>query len=250
MQKIKVTSDELHDAILETRRVVSSSFASVSRSSEGKYQDTDDLPPLLLPGGDIGDLGIILAASNTYGFKVNNDKVWELIQTYQNDFVKHDLKNTYPHVKELVGNPAAFQLSEDSVKHITSLLPKGNEEFTTDHINGAVILIKGMYALPSQLSINSDFGKKRISPFAFHYTLVNQRHRVIAHDLIEKNIVELFPGQDEEYLYEVISDMTDIHLFESIGRTAPNLPIYKVEFDKDSNFIIEDLSATLMSIVE
>ncbi len=97
----------------------------------------------------------------------------------------------------------------------------------------AVVQIRGNYGILPR--------KSKYEVFIFHETLASERHRVLAKKLIEQTAVTLFPGCDEEYLYEALSDMTDSYLYETVARLGKGLPIYYVEFDTEGLFTIDEM---------
>lgn len=237
MQKITITPEELHDAVVMHRYTIDTKTEFQADASD-LFRDNHSAA-LYIPGGDIGDMAIFLAAAHNYGFEIDKGALWNILMSYQSPELDHISKS--PHLHEIIDNNKAFQLDDSDCRFIESLIPhKGHR--VENVLNGAAILMKGQFTLPSCMEIVANTQRKNIYPFIFHYSLINKRHKDTVKKLLEENALKLFPGQDEEYLYEVISDMTDNHLFESIKRLIPTLPIYLVSFEENGNFSIETLS--------
>lgn len=154
-----------------------------------------------------GQIDLILKTAEVYGFRANKKKCVAVFD-------------------EIVGRSKDFA---------NSLSPSSQEKLS------AVLQIKGDYVLASKLFLKSQQEDMAVNIFVFYETLVNQRHRIVAKKLIEKKAVTLFPGCDDEYLYEALSDMIDNHLYETMRRLGKGLPIYYVEFDSEGSFTIEEM---------
>ena len=77
--------------------------------------------------------------------------------------------------------------------------------------------------------------------FGLHQTFLNERNKYAASLLKESAKLHLLPGQEEDYLYEILSDTADILFFESAKRLCHDFPIFAASFDKDGLVEIEDL---------
>lgn len=106
--------------------------------------------------------------------------------------------------------------------------------------DGAVVLIRGSYSISSHFSLQTEIGFIEGTMFVYQETCTSEFHKKVARLLVEQKAVQLFPGTDEEYLYEVLSDMTDSYLFETLKRLTPGLPIFEVVFDSDGTFNITE----------
>ena len=151
------------------------------------------------------------------------------------------------HIKQMMQDPKAYNLNQEQLiflKKFLELVKKQGACETIlegDHQEGAVLQIQGPYSLYPRFSEQIDQGKTKTQAFIFHSTLVNERHKLIAKKLIEEKIVKLFPGYDEEYLYEALSEVSENHLFETLKRLASGLPIFQVSFDSDGSFTIKEM---------
>jgi len=64
--------------------------------------------------------------------------------------------------------------------------------------------------------------------------LIDGRHRALSKNLIKNSNVKLYGDLTDEYLYEVLSEMSDTHLFETIKQIDSFLPIYSVSITDSS----------------
>ena len=108
-----------------------------------------------------------------------------------------------------------------------------------DHQEGAVLIVRGNYGVLPKYVLEDESKRILVEVFVYQATLSDSRHRVLSKKLLENKAVELFPGCDEEYLYEVMIEMAENHLFETANRLAKGLPIFTVEFQSDGTFSIE-----------
>ncbi|PIY70080.1 hypothetical protein COY89_03125 [Candidatus Roizmanbacteria bacterium CG_4_10_14_0_8_um_filter_36_36] len=105
----------------------------------------------------------------------------------------------------------------------------------------AVIFITGNYSVKSRYLLQTNEGAVTIEVFLYHQDRVKFRVRQIAKKLINKKLVKLYPGCDEEYLYEVLLESSDSFLFERLKKIAKDLPIYQLSFETDGGFEIKEM---------
>lgn len=134
-----------------------------------------------------------------------------------------------------------FDVDKEKTKAILKkeLSYEGSNEDT--FFNGAILQIRGNYSVKPTFSISTDDGDLNGNLFVFHETIANQIHRKISDKLIKNKAVKLFPGTDEEYLYEVLSESTEEQLYETLKKLALDLPIYLVEFKDDGSFKVKEV---------
>lgn len=247
---------QVNDLILQNKYPVDQSRKFISRCIDGRYEYIVGLPALALPGGELGQLAIIYAAANDYGFVIDHEKVFmvvcEVIGGIKN-FSVHSDTNTYSlktgcgHAKALHSNPSAYSLTEKDISlldtQISYVAEHGARETVVhgDHHEGAMITIRGSYGVYPRYDIDVGGIIRTIETFVFHQSLVDERHKVIAKKLVEEGAVTLVEGCDEEYLYTVLTEMTDVHLLETAKCLAKGLPMYAVVFKNEGAFDLEDL---------
>lgn len=259
VQKQTLSKEQIHELVSSNRYPVNPHTKFFSRCIDGRYLNTPNLQPLAIPGADAGELAIILATANAYGFTVYEDKVVEaLLATVGGvkNFCFHTDQHadqSLPaggcgHLKQMKLDPPAYQMEPKQfdfiISKLSALKQKGAQEdiLEGEHMEGAVIIVSGDYSLYPRFELQTtNGGAPLVEVFVFHQSLVNDRHRILAQNLIDKDAVKLFPGCDAEYLYEVLSDTTDNHLFETAKRLAKDLPLFGVNFQNDGAFKVVEM---------
>lgn len=258
MKKINLNKDQVQDFIWNSRYKVDEKQKFLSRCVDGRYLKSINLPPLAIPGADAGQLSLILATANTYGFEVDEETVFNvLVETVGGieNFNFHSDHHGDPkipasgcgHIREQRLDPKAYGLESEQMEYIKAVLTQAKKKGATevilegDHQEGAVLQIQGPYSIYPRFLQQLDQGKAQIQAFTFNSTLVDERHRAIAKKLIEEKALKLFPGSDEEYLFEALSEVTENHLFETLKRLASGLPIFGVSFDAVGSFEIKEM---------
>lgn len=250
-----LSSDQIHAIVSENKYLLPEGSRFLSRCIDGRYENSENLPALAIPGADIGDLAVLYAAAAQYGFEIDHDKALQTLQGLTgNDHLswhtdereeKGVLESGCGHLKQLHLDPTSYGLQKEDVVQLDAQMKKthkdGGDEVTLkgDHHEGAVLLIVGNYGVLPQNALVTESGTLQTQLFIFHKTFVDQRHKAWSKLLIEKKAVTLLDGLDEEYLYEALSSTTDDHLFETARRLAKDLPIFQVTFANDGSFEIE-----------
>jgi len=252
VQTIVLTKSQIEEVVFENKYRYNDKSRLLSRCIDDRYQDELDLSPLAIPGADAGQLAILYATANSYGFEIIEEKAYwvlsEVVGGVSNLHFHTDKKNENDpiagcgHVRELQHEPQSYSLTKEQAEFIkikvkNSLLMEAEDKVVTGkHLAGAVIQIKGNHSIYPAAYLETEEGKKRVEFFVLHQTLINERHKIIARKLIENKAVTLFPGCDMEYLYEAISDIAEQHFLETIKRLAKGLPLYRVNFNTDGSF--------------
>lgn len=258
MKRHILSKDQVYELVTKNKYKIKKGSKFLSRCVDGRYLTSDSLPPLAIPGADAGQLGLIFAAANSYGFEVDQEKAFKVLVDVvggESNFNFHtdehgDQKipaSGCGHLKQQNLDPEAYNLNEAQLNFIKKILirvkQKGAIETVLegDHQEGAVLQIQGDYSLSPQAIIDTFEGKSNAQVFIFQSSLTNQRNKLIAKKLIAESAVKLFPGCDEEYLYTALTEVTENHVFETLKRLANGLPIFEVNFDKDGTFKIKEL---------
>ena len=134
-----------------------------------------------------------------------------------------------------VDKKKAAKLIEESLKG------QKNSIYLKEKYVGAVLQIRGEYSVKSEFSLGTAEGFLKGELFIFHETSINKFHKLLAEKLIDEKTVKLFPGCDEEYLYEAISEVTETYLYETLRKLAPGLPVFQVIFDAGGSFDIKEM---------
>lgn len=256
MNKIILNLNHIQELVSKNKYKVNHKTKFLSRCIDGRYENSQNLPALAFPGADVGELALIFATANSYGFEVDKKKVLEsflkVIGGEENFRLHTDshADDKIPaagcgHWKQVNLDPKAYNLEKDQIDFIkktitTFVRPSQSCILEGDHLEGAVLLVRGDYGVLPQFDIKTDQGVIHVQVFVYHQTLVDQRHRQLAQELVKNKGVIFKDGEDEEWLYNALSDVSEDHLMETAKRLAKGLPIYSVVFEKDGSFKIED----------
>jgi hypothetical protein len=71
-----------------------------------------------------------------------------------------------------------------------------------------------------------------------HEDVVRARYQTIATTLLKEKAVELFAGQDEEYVLHALEESDETIRYEGWKKTAPNCPLFHVEFTPTGSFTL------------
>lgn len=255
MGKIILTEKEVGDLVLENKYKVDPSKKFISRCIDGRYQNDKTIAAQAFPGADLGELAMILATARSYGLEIDREKAYKtLVETLggEKNFSLHTDHHGDPkkpasgcgHFKQMGLDPDAYGLEKEDIDFIADKLgtaiKKGAKETVLegDHIEGAILLLKGDWGVMPRYILDTDQGTKQVEVFVYHQTLTDAKHRVLAEKLIKNKAIQFKLGEDAEYLYQVMSETAENHLLETAKRLAPDLPIYSLDFDADGLFKI------------
>jgi len=258
VDKIILTKEEIQDLVFQNHYPVEERQRFLSRCIDGRYKLSKMLPPLAFPGADLGELALLFATGNCYGFECDGKKTIETlvdviggVKNFQLHSDCHSNKKIpgsgCGHYKQINLDPKAYDLEKkqiDFIKKTMMEIKKAGVHETIlegEHLEGAMLFVKGDYSIYPGFSVEIGERTTNVQVFVYQTSLVNARHRALAEKLVKNNAVKLFPGNDAEYLYEVLSEMSENHLFETVKRLASGIPIYQVSFTADGNFEIEEM---------
>ncbi len=279
MSKIILNKQQVADLVLANRYLLSGN-KFLSRCIDGRYEEklktqmsnskinNYSLPALALPGADLGQLALIFATGNAFGFAVNREKAFKALvkiiggeenfHFHTDDY--HFQKNNRLSLSNFLGcghwqqiqlDPKTYNLEDDDIQFINSILTAVAKKIEKpvilegDHQEGAILIVKGVYGIYPKFFITTEEGRKSVQVFIYHKTFIDERHRLLVKTLIEEKAVELYPGCDEEYLYQVLSEEGENHFFETIKRLAKSLPLFQVEFKEGGSFNLEEKGEVL-----
>jgi len=258
MNKLVLTKQQVSLFVQENKYRPAAGTEKISRCIDGRYENETDLPALAFPGADAGELALIFATAQTYGFGVDRAKAYKALLATVGDKKqmrfhsdshadKKEALSGCGHIKQMKLDAQAYGLAKEDVDFIVSSFTKLREEGVAEtdlhgeHGESAVLLIRGEWGVYPKGTVKGETGDKRTEVFVYHQTLVDLRHREFAKELIAAGAVDLGDGRDEEYLYEVLCDVSETHLMETARRLASGLPIFEVTFDKDGGFDVEEV---------
>ncbi len=215
------------------------------------------LPYLYFPGGVLGFLTQLFSTANSYGFSVDYQKSMKVLidffgkKWYSNKLEDKKLiqkkikKNNCFYFQLLSKNPQLFHINEKDLdfinQQLNSFLPSDNNQLKDNTTIIGVLIISGNYTVYPYFIQQTDVGEKRLKLLIYQQNQVNQVLKEFSQKLIKDKAVTLYPGCDEEYLYQVFLEESENHFFESFKNIATGLPIFKIDFKKDGRFKIEDL---------
>jgi len=265
MNKIILDKNQVDCLVRENRYKVSEKTKFLSRCIDGRYPTSlklrgvnQNLSPLAIPGADVGELAVIFAAGNNFGFEIDAEKAFQSlvkiiggVKNFQLHSDHHADKNIIAggcgHWKQINLDPEAYSIKKDQIDFIAKKLIEvkraGAKEIILEgeHLEGAVVLVVGNYSIFSRCFIETNKQEAPAEVFVYHKTLVNERHRVLASTLLKNKAVKLYEKQDEDYLYHAFCEIADSHLFETAKRLAKGLPIYQINFDNNDNFSLKEI---------
>ena len=258
MDKVLLSKEQIFELVLENKYKVKEENKLLSRCIDGRYKNSDDLPSLGLAGADVGELVLIVSTGNTFGFDVDVKKTYETVidlvggvKNFQMHTDHHgDVKiaaSGCGHWKQIKLDPTAYHLTQDQLVALEEVIEearkKGAHEVILEgeHIEGAVLQVRGKYSVKPRYVLGTGSGAKEVEVFVYHESLVKERHKKLAEMLLKNKAVKLYNGLGADYLYDVLSDTTEDHLFETAKRLAKGLPIYSVVFKDDGVFDLEEM---------
>lgn len=256
MQKFLLSKEHIFNLVRENRYRSQDSMGS--RCIDGRYMTSNKLPALAFPGGDAGDLLMMFSSAKGYGFSIDRQKAWETLVKVVGEVKKlgfHTDSHAAPnhilggcgHIGQIALAPSEYNLEAEDLDFLKTSLKSAVAQGATetilqgDHNEGAVILVKGEFGIYPRYTLVEHGHPKSVEVFVYTQTLVDNRHKALAQELVTTKAVDLPEGCDEEYLYEVFTEVSENHLLETIKRLAKDLPIYEVVFEKDGGFDVLDM---------
>jgi hypothetical protein len=187
------------------------------------------LTPIGLPGGDIGQLAVIIMAANNYGFEINLEKSFQSLIEVIGGKENLELNTNFY-------NDPTCSLSKEQMDFIYKKAGVDKIKLHESNFEGAVLLIYG-----NNKSVTGQFIFKKmpVQVFVFHQTLSDLKNRLLAKKLLENKAIILLPELDEDYLYMALNETIEVYLMETVIKIAKGLPIYKVNFEDGQTEIKE-----------
>lgn len=226
-----------------------------SRCFSSEYENLDSLPPLALPGGDIGELAVLLSASINYGFDLNLNTAWKilnkLVATDKNGKNQHSSSHNAEHCRYLSflsENPESYGLNSESIKELFSTVEQSELLKNEQKMKGsyrkesALIIVEGEQGVFPHYMFESSDGKEDVYVLIYHKTRVDGRRKQYIEKLLSGGSVNLYEGLGEDYLYEILSETADEHLFETVKNIDLMLPIFTANIPEEGSIKVEQLS--------
>jgi len=258
MNKIILTKQQVVQFVGENKYKVSQNSKIFSRCIDGRYTNSDNLPALAIPGADAGELALIFATANSYGFEVDREKAWNsLVKTVGGEKNLQFHTDSHAevgvvlagcgHLKQITQDGKAYDLTQEQVSFIKDQFSKVKKsgipeiELHGDHKEGAVLMVSGNWGVYPQGAVKTDLGNQNVQVFVYHQTLVDERHKALAKQLVTDNAVTLPEKCEDDYLFNAFCDVGENHLMETAKRLAKGLPIFSVAFDKNGEYKVEEI---------
>lgn len=246
-----LSQEQVYEIVNENRYPISEPKLR-GRCFSGEFKNEKNLPGLSLPGGDLGQLVILFSTAQNYGFEIDMNKAaGELFQLaggnehLHTSSAKSELKNC-SYFKHLFEDVASYNLGTDFLPNfadlITSVVPffetPKNRNYLHEH---AVLLFESSQGLYPQYTFKTYEGTFDSRILILHKTLVDERHRILSQKLLESKSVTLYDNLEADYLYEVLSETMEMHLYETVRFIDSKLPIYSVKVSEDNDITINQL---------
>lgn len=243
MKKKTLSLSKIEKLVKKNRYKTNDDNKFKARCIDGRYIG-NNLPPLARPGGDAGSLMEMLAINDTLSLGLKNAEVANrlvaIVGGYERFHFHTDMHHPTKiigcgHIKEVLQNHTSYGLTIVSVTFLQDFLNTITEKGASitilngDHTEGALLIVKG-----EDWSVEPD---NKI--FVYHKTLDDQRRKLIAHQMIQYIDPKL--QVEEEYLYDMLSQISDNQRMETVKRLAEGLPIYEVVFEKNGKHEIEKI---------
>jgi hypothetical protein len=255
MNKTILSLEEARELVQANRYKVEEGKNFLSRCIDGRYKNDENLPPQAFPGGDLGELALILATARSYGFEIDREKTLKTLIDliggeknfgfHSDRHGDHDLlASGCGHFKQIKLDPTAYSLETEDLDFIKQKLEhvkkKGAKEIILegDHMEGAILMVRGHWSVMTGYNLETEVGTRLVQVFVYSQTLTDEKHRKLSKQLLKNKAVKFELGEDEEYLYNALSDMAENHLMETAKRLAPDKLIYQVDFEEDGSFDI------------
>lgn len=226
-----------------------------SRCFSGHYVNSDLLPALALPGGDIGEIVLVQSAAEIYGFEVDIKKSIKILQeivginkttSFQHSSVNIAEQCRYLHL--LSESPEIYSIKKETINALFStveqsnLVKKTNSQQRESVKENACLIIDAEIEILPQYMFETYMQKFDSRILIYHKKYVDQRRRTFASNLYENKVVNLYEGLSKEYLYEVLSEIGDSHVIETVTKIDPSIPIYLATLSPKGSVVIENYS--------
>lgn len=228
------------------------SNSNISRCIDGRYEKDKDLPGLSKPGADVGDLLMLCATNRQYNLGVSPETLVDVLinvvggwKNFQSHTDSHhtgseDCFFGCGHFNQSFHNPEAFSLAKEDGEFILKTLEEHKNEIhhvvlEGEHMERAVVVVKGnAYAIyPKYEPTEQNRFRTTTEIFVYHKTLDNERRKKLAAALLPHVKI---PSITEDYLYQIMSQVSDDQLLTIVERLAARLTLYTVEFKTDGSF--------------
>ncbi|MFA9288294.1 MAG: hypothetical protein ACEQSA_00235 [Weeksellaceae bacterium] len=234
-----LSKDIVATAIIDHVYEVPDEKESISRCfTQTVFTPEAFIPPVSLPGGDLGEFAILVAAATEYGFEFDAEKLFSSVCA----FYKGDILALEPslHLPYLFKDPHLYGL-EKHIQILEKYIKRDQKiQITNYHKRFAgVILVESNHGITPEWQIETDAGLVKLPVLILHKSFIDKRHQILAQQLIDTKAVELYGDLGVDYLYEVLSEMTDVHAMETLKHIDPQLPFFAAKEKEPGIFAVE-----------
>lgn len=225
----------------------------ISRCVDGRYGKRDKdgrrvLPPLAFPGGDYGQIAVLLAVSRNNNLEIDIDKAFnslcKVVGGKENLRIHtakgHDKfgpKSGCGHCKTIANNSKDFCITSEDVGHLDKMFEDVEPVVLEgEHQERGSLIIRGRGSLKKGIFPKND---GELSYFVFHKELVHERNKALAKQLIKDGAINI---RDARRLTKLLNETTDAHLGITLKTLAKGKPVYEVSFDRFGRSSVKQLS--------
>lgn len=221
----------------------------IARCIDGRYPHANGVAPLAYPGADVGQMLVVMAAAQTYGFGVTAHAVFDVLKKLEGGVGRiHDHTDELHtasycagcgHVQLVRKYPDLYGLTPascDEVLDVFSHMVHPDVLQGVHHEQAVIVLSESerwsVYSQDDSLSV-----------FIVHKALIDARHRALAKIMVGSGILTVPTSQnkmDEETMYEYLSAVFDDHLIATTAHLAHGLPQFIAKFTDGGEVVISD----------
>ncbi len=225
------------------------------RCIDSDYEPDSQLAPISYPGGDFGILGLIYASGQAYGFEIDHSRVFEILLGISGGVEQFsccqasdengdtDISTYLPFASNVDFDDEIITILKQQYETVRSSSTMVHSSYHQGS-EGAIVTVKGPYAVAPFVQLADENG--RLVPmrvYCLQKTFLSDHIRTIADRFTEEGVVTLYPGCDQEYLYEVLSEMVDTCFYSSLQTEFKIIPIFTVEITDDASITVTEVSS-------
>lgn len=246
MGNTNLTLDEIIKYIERNKYEFDKDKWMLSRCIDGRYAPSKDLEPLAKPGADAGDLLSVLSLRKKYSLSFKNEDLAESMIDlmsgatnirFHTDNHSDGVARGCGHLKQASLYSIEYFIDYSDVDFVFSTLQRYKSEGAKEvileggHLERAVIIVDSDYF---SVQSSEKIGDQINQAFIYQRTLDNRRRQLLIEFLLPIIYGSFKPSK--EYLYQVLSEVSNQQLMMSVNKLAKGLPVYEVMIDKNGSF--------------
>ena len=79
MSSVSIAQEDLEHLLKKNIYQFDSHSRFISRCIDGRYKNDVSLPSLAMPGADVGEMAVLFATANKFGFEIDGEKAWKTL---------------------------------------------------------------------------------------------------------------------------------------------------------------------------